>query len=146
MANQINTPLDWRLLAEDDLSVAEYLAANMRPTPSQHITFHCQQAAEKYLKGAVAYLGEEPPYTHDLEKLCSIIEKHRPSFVNIFTSCTIVTQFSIQPRYDRGLSISDDDMNLVLAHTKIIRDFLLKEIPDLFVNKDIESKSTGEQK
>jgi len=29
MANKINTPLDWRLLAEDDLSVAEYLAANM---------------------------------------------------------------------------------------------------------------------
>jgi len=31
MADQINTPKDWRLLAEDDLSVAEYLAANMRP-------------------------------------------------------------------------------------------------------------------
>jgi len=68
MAEQINTPLDWRLLAEDDLSVAEYLAANMRPTPTQHVTFNCQQAAEKYLKGVVAILGEEPPYTHDLEK------------------------------------------------------------------------------
>jgi len=49
MANQTNTPLDWRLLAEDDLTVAEYLAANMRPIPTHHIAFLCQQAAEKYL-------------------------------------------------------------------------------------------------
>ena len=132
MVSQTNTPLDWRLLAEDDWAVAEYLAANMRPTPTQHIAFNCQQAAEKYLKGAIALLGVEPPYTHDLEKLCSIIEKQRPSFVAIFTSCTIVTQFSVQPRYDRGLSISDDDMKLVLTHTKIIRDFLKKEFLELF--------------
>ena len=36
MANQTNTPLDWRLLAEDDLTLAEYLAANMRPIPRHH--------------------------------------------------------------------------------------------------------------
>jgi HEPN domain-containing protein len=136
MDEKTNTPRGWRLLAEDDLSVAEYLAANMRPIPTHHITFNCQQAAEKYLKGTVAILGEEPPYTHDLEKLCSIIEKCRPSFVAIFTSCTIVTQFSIQPRYDRGLSISDDDMSLVLAHTKIIRDFIQKEVPELFKDEE----------
>jgi len=132
MAEQTNTPLDWRLLAEDDLSVAEYLAANMRPIPTQHVAFNCQQAAEKYMKGALAILGEEPPYTHDLEKLCSMIEKHCPSSVTIFTSCTIVTQFSVQPRYDRGLSLSDEDMRLVLSHTRIIRDFLQKEFPELF--------------
>ena len=135
MADQKNTSEDWRLLAEDDLTVAEYLAANMRPTPTHHITFLCQQAAEKYLKGVLVILGLEPPYTHDLEKLCSIIEKQRSSFVAIFTSCTIVTQFSVQPRYDRGLSISDDDMHLALAHTKIIKDFLQKEVPELFKNE-----------
>ena len=75
-----NTPLDWRLLAEDDLAVAEYLADNMRPIPTQHIAFHCQQAAEKYLKGALTVLGIEPPYTHDLEKLCSLIESQRSTF------------------------------------------------------------------
>ena len=132
MAEQTNTPLDWRLLAEDDLSVAEYLAANMRPIPTQHIAFNCQQAAEKYMKGALAILGIEPPYTHDLILLYNISEKHRPSYVSIFSSCSIVTQFSVQPRYDRGLSLSDEDMNLVLAHTKIIRDFLQKEFPELF--------------
>ena len=132
MAEKTNTPLDWRLLADDDLSVAEYLAANMRPIPTQHIAFNCQQAVEKYLKGALTILGVEPPYTHDLILLYNLSEKHRPSYVSIFSSCSIVTQFSVQPRYDRGLSLSDEDMRLVLAHTNIIRNFLLKEIPQLF--------------
>ena len=132
MVNQTNTPLDWRLLAEDDLAVAEYLAANMRPIPTQHIAFNCQQAAEKYLKGALTILGVEPPYTHDLILLYNLSEKLRPSYVSIFSSCSIVTQFSVQSRYDRGLSLSDNDMRLILAHTKIIRDFLQKEVPELF--------------
>jgi len=130
MANSVE---DWLLLAEDDLTVAEYLNANMRPIPTNHIAFLCQQAAEKYLKGAITSKDMEPPYIHDLEKLCSMLLEHNSSFVKIFSSCSIVTQFSVQPRYDRGLSISDDDIRLVLAHTKIIRDFLQKEVPELFI-------------
>jgi HEPN domain-containing protein len=132
MARQINSPKDWRLLAERDMAIAEHLATTMRPVPCEGIAFHCQQAVEKYLKGAMVLLGDEPPYIHDLDDLCSMAEKHRPSFVNIASLCTIITQFSVQPRYDLGLSLSEDDMRLVLAHTKTIKDFLQKEIPLLF--------------
>ncbi|MCL2800543.1 MAG: HEPN domain-containing protein [Treponema sp.] len=132
MAKQINTPKEWRLLAECDLSVAEHLADTMSPLPTSVISFHCQQAVEKYLKGAIVILGEEPPYIHDLPELCKIAEKYRPSFLSISTQCSIINQFSVQPRYDLGLSLSDEDMRLVLAHTKLIRDFLQNEIPELF--------------
>jgi HEPN domain-containing protein len=57
MVKQTNTIEEWRFLAERDLTVAEYLAANMVPTPTQIIAFHCQQAAEKYLKGALVFLA-----------------------------------------------------------------------------------------
>jgi len=73
-------------------------------------------------------MGVETPYTHDLVLLYNLSEKYRPSYVSIFSSCTIVTQFSVQLRYDRRLSISDDDIKLVLTHTKIIRDFFKKGI------------------
>ena len=33
MAKQTNTAPDWRLIAEDDLAVAEYLYANMMTNP-----------------------------------------------------------------------------------------------------------------
>ena len=132
MANQKNTPKEWRLLAEADLSVAEHLAVTMSPIPTAIIAFHCQQAAEKYLKGALAIIGVEPPYSHDLVLLHNLAEKQCPSFVSIFSSCTIITQFSVQPRYDFGLTLADNDMQLVLAHTKIVKEFLQKEVPALF--------------
>lgn len=37
---QTNTPDDWCFLADRDLKVAEYLAANMWPVPTEHIGFH----------------------------------------------------------------------------------------------------------
>jgi len=132
MAKQTNTPEDWRILAERDMAVADHLARTMVPIPTEIIAFHCQQAVEKYLKGVLTVFGEEPPYIHDLDDLCSLAEKRRPSFVSISSLCTIITQFSSQPRYDRGLDLSEADMRLLLAHTKTIKDFLQKEIPELF--------------
>ena len=132
MAKQTNTPEEWRLLAERDMAVADHLAKTMVPAPTEIIAFFCQQAVEKYLKGVLTILGEEPPYTHDLDKLCKLVQKNRSSFVSISSLCTIITHFSIQPRYDFGIDLSEADMRLVLTHTKTIRDFLHKEIPELF--------------
>ena len=132
MAKQKNTPKEWRLLAERGMPVADHLAASMKPTPTEIIAFHCQQATEKYLKGALKNLGDDPPYIHDLDKLCKLAERHRSVFVNISSPCTVINYFSGQPRYDLGMSLSEEDMYLVLQHTKTIKDFLQKEMPELF--------------
>jgi HEPN domain-containing protein len=133
MAKQTNSIAGWRMLADRDMAVAAHLAANMRPTPAEIIAFLCQQAVEKYLKGVLVFLGEEPPYTHDLEELCALAEKHRPSFGTIFSLCTVITHFAVQPRYDEGLSLSEADMQIVRHHASTIRDFLQKEVPELFL-------------
>jgi len=132
MAKQTNTRKEWRRLAERDLAVAEHLVANMYPAPAEIIAYHCQQAAEKYLKGALVTLGITPPYTHDLDELCSLAEANRPAFSAISSQCTVITQFAVQPRYDLGLSLSDADMHLVIQYTRKIKDFLQKEIHELF--------------
>ena len=139
MAEQTNTADDWRFLADRDLSVAKHLALTMHPIPTEVISFHCQQAIEKYLKGVLVILGEEPPYIHNLDKLCIIIEKYRPSFASIVSFCSIITHFSVQPRYDRSINLSEEDMQIVLAHTKTIKEFLQKEIPELFQQNDKHS-------
>jgi HEPN domain-containing protein len=136
MAKQTNTPKEWRLLAERDWAIAEHLSVNMSPVPTEVVAFFCQQTTEKYLKGALVIMGEEPPYTHDLPELCKLAEKPHPSFADISSLCSIITQFSVQPRYDLGLSLSEEDMQLVLAHTKTIREFLQNEIPEFFQDED----------
>jgi HEPN domain-containing protein len=133
MAKYKNSVAGWRELADRDMAVAEYLAATMHPVPTEIIAFHCQQAVEKYLKGVLVFLGKEPPYIHDLEELCALAEKDRPSFGTIFALCSVITHFAVQPRYDKGLDITEADMRIVLHHAQAIRDFLQKEVPELFL-------------
>ncbi len=54
---------EWFKIAESDLSSAVFLQ-KMRPTPVEIICYHCQQSAEKYLKGFLS-LKEEIQKTHD---------------------------------------------------------------------------------
>ena len=132
MVKQTNTSKEWQLLAEQDMAVAYHLATTMTPIPTEIVAFHCQQAVEKYLKGVLVILGEDPPYIHDLPELCKIVEKHRPVFASISSPCSTITHFSVQPRYDLGLSLSESDMRIVLSDTKTIKDFLQQEISELF--------------
>ena len=131
MGKQTNAPKEWRFLAERDMTAAEYLV-KMYPPLNEIIAYHCQQATEKYLKGVLVTLGEEPPYTHNLDELCVLVEKYRPSFSAILSFCTKISQFAVQPRYDFGISLSDTDMRLVLEYTRKIIAFLEKEVPEMF--------------
>jgi HEPN domain-containing protein len=121
------------MLADRDMAVADHLVTNMYPTPTEIIAFLCQQAAEKYLKGVLVFLGEEPPYIHDLDRLRILAEKHRPSFNAITSLCASLNYLAVLPRYDKGLSISEPDMRTILHHSKAIRDFIRSEVPELFL-------------
>lgn len=37
--------------------------------------YHCQQSAEKYLKGYLVLYGKNPPRTHDLDELCKLFHQ-----------------------------------------------------------------------
>ena len=54
-----NLSSEWLEMAEMDLGAAEYLLG-MRPIPIEIICYHCEQAAEKLLKGALIYLQIDP--------------------------------------------------------------------------------------
>ena len=105
------------------MDAAVHLAAAMVPCPVEIIVFHCQQAAEKYLKGALVILGEEPPYIHDLDKRCA--------FAGIASLCAVKLSFgAVAPRCRvapvRNGYAADP------APAKSIREFLLIAVPELF--------------
>ncbi len=49
---------EWYKFADMDLAAAEFLKTMVPTTPIEIICYHCQQAAEKYLKGFLASCGE----------------------------------------------------------------------------------------
>src|SRR5579872_1449441 len=62
------TTREWVKKAEQDYVVAKQTSRSKVPVHDS-VCFHCQQCAEKYLKGLMAELGISVPKTHDLELL-----------------------------------------------------------------------------
>jgi HEPN domain-containing protein len=55
----------WIEIADSDFSAAQYLAKNMQPVSYAIVCFHCQQAAEKYLKWVLVLHDIDPPNIHN---------------------------------------------------------------------------------
>jgi HEPN domain-containing protein len=115
--------LHWFQFADTDIAAAEYLT-KMYPQPFEIICYHCQQSAEKYLKGYLIYNGiEEPPKIHDLIKLCNLCSEFNAEFDSILKLCDYLTDFGIQPRYPDEMEITAQNMEKALKCANEIKVF-----------------------
>jgi HEPN domain-containing protein len=74
--------MEWLQLADEDLYSAKLLnEANRKPY--EIICYHCAQAAEKYLKGYLAFQDIIPKKTHDLIFLNNLCIEKDTEFKNI---------------------------------------------------------------
>ena len=62
----------WLRIAKEDLAVAKVL---LKLEHFSSVTFHCQQCAEKSLKGYLVFNVQEVPETYDLTKLVVLCKK-----------------------------------------------------------------------
>jgi len=53
----------WFEIAEEDFHLAKHSFVISSPVPYRLIAYHCQQSAEKYLKGLLVYFQIDFPYT-----------------------------------------------------------------------------------
>jgi HEPN domain-containing protein len=63
------------------------------------VCFHCQQSAEKYLKGLPEELGLTVPKTHDLEGVLGLLLPHHPTLRSLRRGLDFLTQFAVDTRY-----------------------------------------------
>ena len=114
---------EWFKFAGMDLASAEYLLG-MQPQPYEIICYHCQQSAEKYLKGYLIYNGViEPPKIHNLDDLCELCSDFDERFHEIGGACNVLTVYGIQPRYPNEIEILESDMQKALECARQIRSF-----------------------
>ena len=116
---------EWFEIAKLDLVSAHYLQS-MQPTPVEIICYHCQQAAEKYLKGFLAYFGHEIVKTHDLVLLNKLCQKIVEDFKTIEEACLLLTDYSVNVRYPYPLELNESDMRLALENAGEIQDFVVQ--------------------
>ncbi|KLU61001.1 HEPN domain protein [Peptococcaceae bacterium CEB3] len=136
--NNLSCAQEWRSFAEMDLSSAEYLLG-MRPMSIEIICYHCQQAAEKILKGYLALKGEKIPKIHDLDDLRMSCLKYSESFEAIADPCTNLTAYGVQARYPFNSSLDEQDMHWALKDAKDIQNTVLTMVPEM---KSSEAQDT----
>lgn len=86
----------WISKAEEDFSVVLQLLELESPAKGI-IGFHCQQAAEKFLKAFLVYHEIDFPKTHNLEYLIELCSHIDPGFSEI--NLLNLTDFGVEMRY-----------------------------------------------
>lgn len=124
MYNRDTAP-EWFRVAEVDLQSAAYLR-NMHPFPIEIICYHCQQAAEKFLKGYLACKGEPVRKTHGLTLLVKLCETFDPSFKQIETECLELTDYGVNVRYPFSMDVEKADAEKALVSARAIGDFVVR--------------------
>src|SRR5260370_40929482 len=66
---------EWVQKAEDDWFAANQLSQGSRPL-HDHVSFHCQQCAEKYLKALLQEVALAIPRTHGLVEVLDLLLPH----------------------------------------------------------------------
>ena len=116
--------LEWFRIADMDLSYAAH-GYSLHPVPLELMCFHCQQAAEKYLKAYLLSNDSEPPKIHDLLRLNRMCMEYDERFLQLEKLCGFLTLYGIQPRYPRYIQIDENIMRLCLKYAGQVKDFTL---------------------
>ena len=99
----------------------------MYPVPIEIICYHCQQSAEKALKGVLVKFGFFPEKSHDLLQLCKQCEECDDSFKKFVDSCVELSPYAVQTRYLSEIEIDETDMRRALQEARRIYEFVINE-------------------
>ncbi|MFK4426162.1 HEPN domain-containing protein [Bacillus sp. RC51] len=94
----------WFEIADSDLRASNHLLSLM-PIPFaiicyllSVICYHCQQCAEKYLKGYLTFKGTHPPKTHNLMLLVKECAEFNMEFNDLIDDCAELNSYAIEVR------------------------------------------------
>jgi len=116
--------------AEDDWDAACELATRSPPLRDA-ACFHCQQAAEKYLKALLQEKGAPIPRTHDLEDLLDLLLPHDSTLAPFRRGLNALTKFAVEYRYP-GVRATTNRMKVALRRAERVRSEIRARLGLLF--------------
>ena len=117
----------WFEYAENDLEAVIILSEQLKPK-YEIVCYHCQQCAEKMLKGYIAYNNGRLQKTHDLVVLCETSAKYDVEFESILEICSDLTIYAAEVRYPNLMQIENYHMKKAIENANLIRNFILSKI------------------
>lgn len=111
---------DWIAKAENDYLAAVDLARRRKLPLHDMVCFHCQQAAEKYLKASLEEAAIHFPKTHDLETLLTLLITRQPFLATLIPTTQRLKPFGVLIRYP-GNDATKTQAQRALIDCKTIR-------------------------
>jgi HEPN domain-containing protein len=141
MKGNKNDTIPWIIKGDHDLGTALLTFLHI-PEYKDTVTFHCQQAVEKYLKSYLIFLGTEFKFSHDLIYLLDQIYIEDKSIRDYYESILELQNYAVEVRYpDDSIFLTDEKVVEAIETAKIIRDFLTKKMGiDIGYNSIIDSE------
>ncbi len=114
----------WFAKGTGDLRSAHALIA-LDPPETEAAAFHSQQAAEKYLKGFLAYHSTEPPRTHDLSALLDLAIDHQAELESLRASARFLVPYAVEVRYPfAGDPTTAEEAQEALTHARTLCNYI----------------------
>ncbi len=122
---------DWMTRASHDLRSARLLSSADAP-PLDIAIYHCQQAAEKTVKGWLQ--GHDEPFrkTHDVTDLVKQAVELDPRFMLLRAAAAVLTPYATAFRYPGGSyepMPTREEFDAALQHAQAVFDFVLNLLP-----------------
>ena len=119
---------EWLRKADHDRRTAE-AALDQKPPITDIAAFHCQQAAEKYVKAYLVHRREPFERIHDLEHLVGQCAALDPAWDELRDPVEPLTAYAVRFRYPGPPDPSVEEVQTALAVVNQLRDFVLERLP-----------------
>jgi HEPN domain-containing protein len=129
---RIQLVLEWFKKADNDIRTAEITISAESP-PLDTICFHCQQCAEKYLKGFLVFYEIECEKIHDLDEILDLCKQVDASFEDLRNYTYILNPFGVDIRYPENnfmVEYTIDDAKEAILSAKRVKEFVLEKLKD----------------
>jgi HEPN domain-containing protein len=128
MSAPIEHTLSWINKADHDLGSAKIIYHHL-PDYFDTISFHCQQATEKYIKAVLFHREIEFDRSHDLIYLLELLPDDIAVSIDQYKKAVSLNGFSVQIRYPNKIEhMTKEELEEAIAIAQVFRDFAIQEI------------------
>jgi HEPN domain-containing protein len=115
--------------ADNDLKAVKYLMA-MEDAPLDVLSFHCQQAVEKYLKAYLTWAGVRVTKTHDLSSIHNLCIENDTEFKKLNTDkISQLTIYAVEIRYpEEYIETNPEEVKQFYELAKEVRELVIKRL------------------
>lgn len=145
MCENLELACQWVAKARNDLLNADN-NLQAEEIPFDTVCFHCQQAAEKFLKSYLVAQEQNPPHTHDLLLLLERILPFNPEAEELRDALVLLMPYAIEIRYpDDWFQPSTEDANEARDAAEQVLGWLNTVLPEVLQSFPSEQTEEEEQ-